>query len=117
MQGAEPRAKFNLIITKSYRNMGNWLKDDMTPVNLADEAMQVLGLTLAHPAIRGGTDGSRLTERGLPTPNLFNGSHNWHGPHEYVCVQDMELSVKMLIELAQLWAKKGEKYKRLDVGS
>ncbi len=115
MQAAEPRAKFNLTITRSYRNMGNWLKDDMTPVNLADEAMQALGLPVTHPAIRGGTDGSRLTESGLPTPNLFNGSHNWHGPHEYVCVQDMELSVKMLVELAQLWAKKGEKYRRVAV--
>lgn len=115
MQAAEPRAKFNLQITPSYRNMGNWLKKDMTPVLMADEAMKNLGLVAIHPAIRGGTDGSRLTERGLPTPNIFNGSHNWHGPHEYVCVQDMELAVKVLVELSQLWAKKDVKYKRMMV--
>ncbi|HKZ69638.1 MAG TPA: peptidase T [Anaerolineales bacterium] len=111
LQAAEPRAKFNIKITPSYRNMGYWLRENMLPVDLADEAMRALGLTPSHPPTRGGTDGSRLTERGLPTPNLFAGAHNSHGPHEYAVVQEMELSVKMLIELVKLWAKKGANYK------
>lgn len=111
MQAAEPRAKFQLTIKPSYRNMGYWLKNNMLPVDLAYEAIRAIGLEPFSTPTRGGTDGSQLTERGLPTPNLFTGMHNSHGPHEYVCAQDMELSVRALIELAQLWAKKGAGYK------
>jgi tripeptide aminopeptidase len=111
MQAAYPRAKFNLTIKPQYRNMGYWLREDMTPVDLADEAVQKLGFTPVHPPTRGGTDGSRLTARGLPTPNLFAGAHNSHGPHEYAVVQEMELSVKMLTELVQLWTTQGATYK------
>ncbi|MBI3241359.1 MAG: peptidase T [Chloroflexi bacterium] len=111
LQAAEPRAKVKLSFTSQYRNMGYWLKENLLPVDLACEAMRLTGLTPSSPPTRGGTDGSRLTARGLPTPNLFCGGHNSHGPHEYVCMQDMELSVKMLVELAQLWAKKGAGYK------
>jgi tripeptide aminopeptidase len=111
MQAAEPRARFKITFEPQYRNMGYWLKEDMLPVDLACDAMRLTGLTPSSPPTRGGTDGSRLTARGLPTPNLFAGYHNPHGPHEYVCVQDMELSVRMLIELAQLWAKKGTSYR------
>jgi tripeptide aminopeptidase len=110
LQASEPRATFRLKITPQYRNMGYWLRDNMLPVNLADEAMRALGLTPTHPPTRGGTDGSRLTERGLPTPNLFAGAHNSHGPHEYAVVQEMEQSVAMLVELVQLWARKGAGY-------
>lgn len=111
LQAAYPRAKFKLTIRPQYRNMGYWLRGNMLPVDLADEAMQAIGYEPVHPPTRGGTDGSRLTERGLPTPNLFAGAHNSHGPHEYAVVQEMELSVKMLTELVQLWAKKGANYK------
>lgn len=110
MQAAEPRARFKLRITPQYRNMGYWLRENMLPVDLADEAMQAIGLVPTHPPTRGGTDGSRLTERGLPTPNLFAGAHNSHGPHEYAVVQEMEQSVQMLVELVQLWARKGAGY-------
>jgi len=111
MQAVEPRAKFTLKIEPQYRNMGYWLRDNMLPVDLADEAMVALGLEPVHIPTRGGTDGSRLTERGLPSPNLFAGAHNSHGPHEYAVVQEMEQSVQMLTELVQLWAKKGTSYK------
>ena len=56
--------------------------------------------------IRGGTDGSRLTELGLPTPNLFCGEHNAHGPLEWVAVQDMESAVTACTQLAELWERK-----------
>jgi tripeptide aminopeptidase len=110
LQAAEPRARFKLTITPQYRNMGYWLRDNMLPVDLADEAMRAIGLTPTHPPTRGGTDGSRLTERGLPAPNLFAGAHNSHGPHEYAVVQEMEQSVAMLVELVKLWAQKGAGY-------
>jgi tripeptide aminopeptidase len=111
IQASEPRAKITCRISTQYRNMGYWLKDDMTPVHLADEAIRTLGLEPLDTPTRGGTDGSRLTERGLPTPNLFCGGHNAHGPLEWVAVQDMEASVKMCVELARLWERKGTGYK------
>jgi tripeptide aminopeptidase len=110
LQAEEPRARITCFVSPTYRNMGYWIKDEMTPVTLAYDAMRAIGLTPASTAIRGGTDGSRLTERGLPTPNLFNGSHNWHGPLEWVAVQDMELAVRACVELARLWEQRGEGY-------
>jgi tripeptide aminopeptidase len=103
LQSAEPRARIGLEITPTYRNMGYWLKQDMRPVDLAFEAVRAVGLEPKSPPIRGGTDGSRLTERGLPTPNLFTGAHNLHGPLEWVSVQDMEKSVEVCLRLVQLW--------------
>jgi tripeptide aminopeptidase len=110
-QALEPRARITFSLQPEYRNMGYWLKKDMTPVDLAVEAMRRLDLKPASPPARGGTDGSSLTERGLPTPNLFCGGHNAHGPLEWVAVQDMELAVRACLELAQLWEQKGAGYK------
>jgi tripeptide aminopeptidase len=111
LQASEPRARITCRITPQYRNMGFWLKNDMTPVNLALEAVRAVGLEPASPPIRGGTDGARMTELGLPTPNLFTGMHNPHGPLEWVTVQDMELALRTGLELAQLWEQKGQGYK------
>lgn len=111
LQAAEPRARITCDIQPGYRNMGYWLKKDMTPVDLALEAMRSLGLEPSSPAARGGTDGSRLTAAGLPTPNLFAGYHNPHGPLEWTTVQDMELAVRACAALVQLWEQKGVGYK------
>jgi tripeptide aminopeptidase len=111
LQLMEPRARIRCDIRNQYRNMGYWLKKDMTPVDLAYDAMRAIGLEPFSPATRGGTDGSRLTERGLPTPNLFCGGHNAHGPLEWVAVQDMELAVQACVELAKVWEQKGVGYK------
>ncbi len=105
LQAIEPRARVSCMITPSYRNMGYWLKDDMRPVNLAHEACRRAGLEPQSPAIRGGTDGSRLTEKGLLCPNLFDGAHNLHGPLEWVAVQDMEVALQVGVHLVQLWAQ------------
>lgn len=107
LQATEPRARIACRFKPRYRNMGYWLRNDLTPVNLAIEAVRACGLTPLTPPTRGGTDGSRLAERGLPAPNLFTGAHNLHGPLEWVSAQDMEKSVQVLLELAQLWEKKG----------
>ncbi|MCB0000804.1 MAG: hypothetical protein KDE56_33800, partial [Anaerolineales bacterium] len=64
-----------------------------------------LGLPVISNPIRGGTDGSRLTEMGLPTPNLFTGMQNIHGPQEWVSLQDMQKSVQMCLNLLQLWGQ------------
>ncbi len=94
-----PGAKITCEISKQYRNMRYWLEDDMTPVDLARDAMRDLGMEPYCAAIRGGTDGSRLTELGVPCPNLFTGMMEIHGPLEWISVQDMALSTRLLLTL------------------
>jgi tripeptide aminopeptidase len=106
LQATEPRARIRCKLRKQYRNMAYWLRKDMRPVELAREAFTAMGLKPYDYVVRGGTDGSRLTEMGLPTPNLFCGEHNAHGPLEWVAVQDMELAVTACAKLAELWEKK-----------
>jgi tripeptide aminopeptidase len=84
--------------------MRYWLEHDMRPVDLAREACRQVGIEPFTVPIRGGTDGSRLTEIGVPTPNLFTGMQNIHGPHEWVSVQDMSRAAEMCIKLAQAWS-------------
>jgi len=104
LQAGEPRASFTCTITKQYRNMRYWLEDDMRPIDLAREACRRLGIEPISPPIRGGTDGSRLTEQGVPTPNLFTGMQNIHGPQEWVSIQDMARATFVCVELAKLWS-------------
>ena len=77
----------------------------MRPADLAVEAIRRAGMTPEITPIRGGTDGSQLTERGLPTPNLFAGTHNAHGPLEWVCLEDMAKGVDVCEQLVRLWAE------------
>lgn len=107
LQATEPGARISCKIRKQYRNMAYWLRKDMRPVELAREAFTAARLTPYDHVVRGGTDGSRLTELGLPTPNLFCGEHNAHGPVEWVAVQDMESAVDACAHLAELWESKG----------
>jgi len=100
----EPRAKLEMEITKQYRNMRYWLENDMRPAELAVEAVRLADLEPEVVPIRGGTDGSQLTERGLPTPNLFASIHNAHGPLEWTSIEEMEKSLEMCLNLVQLWA-------------
>lgn len=104
VQAAEPRAQISWEIMAQYRNMRYWLEGDMRPVELAREATRQLGIEPVSTPTRGGTDGSRLTELGVPTPNLFTGMQNIHGPLEWVSVQDMARATDMCIKLAQLWS-------------
>jgi tripeptide aminopeptidase len=92
--------------------MAYWLRKDMRPVELAREAFAAVGLQPYDHLVRGGTDGSRLTERGLPTPNLFCGEHNAHGLLEWAAVQDMELAVTACTKLVELWEQKGQRRSR-----
>ncbi len=100
-----PEAKIDIKIAKQYRNMIEYLKKEPRATKLAEQAIRNAGLTPKFQSIRGGTDGSRLSEMGLPTPNLSVGMHNFHSPLEFACLEQMESAVKILIELAKLWGK------------
>jgi tripeptide aminopeptidase len=86
--------------------MGEILKDDMTPVDLAAEAMRELDIAPIIEPVRGGTDGSKITFLGLPTPNLFAGGENMHGRYEYVSTKVMAQATDTIIKIATLNAEK-----------
>jgi tripeptide aminopeptidase len=102
---AEPRASYRFAAIEQYRNMRNRLSEQPEIVEKAVESIRRLGLEPQRTLIRGGTDGSRLTEKGLPTPNLFTGGHLYHSEREWICVEDMGLAAANVIELARLWAE------------
>ncbi len=104
----EPRATITCDIRPQYRNMRYWLEEDMTPVDLARAAARKLGVEPVSLPIRGGTDGSRLTEMGVPTPNLFTGMQCIHGPLEWISVQDMAAATELCVTLAEM-ASEGAK--------
>lgn len=97
----EPRAEITCTITPQYRNMRYWLESDMTPVELARDSARALGIEPLSVPIRGGTDGSRLTEMGVPCPNLFTGMQNIHGPLEWISAQDMEIAMRLCLDIAE----------------
>ena len=105
VQATEPRARITCTITPQYRNMRYWLENDMRPVDLAREACRQVGIEPTSTPTRGGTDGSRLTEMGVPTPNLFTGMQNIHGPQEWISVQDMARATEVCVTLAELWSQ------------
>ncbi|WP_319546580.1 peptidase T [Ruegeria conchae] len=99
VQATEPRATITCDISHQYRNMRYWLEKDMTPVDLAREACREQGIEPVSVPIRGGTDGSRLTEFGTPTPNIFTGMQCIHGPLEWISVQDMAIATETCLSL------------------
>ncbi len=105
LQAVEPRARVSCTISEQYQNMRYWLEDDMRPVELAIQAVEQAGITPVVKPIRGGTDGARLTQRGLPTPNLFTGMQNIHGPLEWISLHDMAQATQVCLNLVQLWAE------------
>ena len=105
IQSWEPRAQIECEISPQYRNMRYWLEKDMKPVELALQALDQSVIKPIVQPIRGGTDGSGLTEMGLPTPNIFTGMHNCHGPLEWVSLQDMAAATEVCVNLVQLWAE------------
>lgn len=100
-----PRAKIDIEVRNQYRNMREALAGEPRAVELAARAIKACGLEPRFQAIRGGTDGSRLGELGLPTPNLAVGMHNFHSPLEFACLEEMETSVQILLKLAALWGQ------------
>ena len=90
-----------LCIKDSYKNMAEYIKKDPRSVITATEAMKRLGIETVTSPIRGGTDGAKLTLMGLNTPNLGTGGYNCHGPYEFACLEEMEIVVKIITEIAK----------------
>jgi tripeptide aminopeptidase len=105
LRAAEPTARIELTFTEQYRNMRYWLEKDMRPAEFALEAARRAGVKPFSVPIRGGTDGSNLTQRGLPCPNIFTGMQQVHSEREWVTLQDMAKASETLVHLAQLWAE------------
>jgi tripeptide aminopeptidase len=103
LEAEHPRCKIDVKVTPQYRNMADGLAKEPRALAFAEEAMRRAGLEPKRSIIRGGTDGSRLTELGLPTPNLSTGEHNPHSPLEWTCLEEMETAVRVLVELVQVW--------------
>jgi len=101
-----PGAKMEFIVNEQYRNMKEVLKKHPQVEKYAIEAMERLNIKpIMHP-IRGGTDGARLAFMGLPTPNIFAGEHSFHSKTEWVSVQDMEMAVRVIVEIIRVWEEK-----------
>jgi tripeptide aminopeptidase len=100
-------AAVEVKIVPQYRNMAEGLAREPRAVRFAQQALERLGRRPRLTIIRGGTDGSRFTEMGLPTPNLSTGEHNPHSPLEWTCLEEMARAVEMLLELVQIWGAEG----------
>ena len=100
--GAE---RFVVKMKDSYYNMREVIEKDMKPVELAKQAMVACDVEPIIQPIRGGTDGSKISFMGIPTPNLFTGGGNYHGPYEYASLDDMQKAVEVIVKLVQLNAE------------
>ena len=106
VEATVPGARVTCEIKPQYRNMRYWLEKDMSPVELARRAVEATGLKVVSVPIRGGTDGSRLTEMGVPCPNVFTGMQEIHGPLEWISVQDMAKAAQVALNLARMAAER-----------
>jgi tripeptide aminopeptidase len=104
--GREPRASFTLEVKEQYRNMRPELDRHPAIIEAAEEAIRRAGVEPVHSIIRGGTDGARLTEKGLPTPNLFTGGQHYHSVREWASVQDMAAAAATCVELVRVWGER-----------
>jgi tripeptide aminopeptidase len=100
-----PGASVEIAIEESYRNMREVLEQHPRVVDHARRAIRLAGLEPIERPIRGGTDGSRLSFMGLPTPNLFAGEHNFHSRLEWVSAQDMDKAVEVIVRLCEIWGQ------------
>ena len=106
VQRLHPKATVELSILNQYRNMKDYMGTDLRVLDCMFEATKRAGLEPRWVPIRGGTDGSRLTEKGLPTPNIFTGGQNYHGKTEWLSVWGMEKAVETVVHLTQVWVEK-----------
>jgi tripeptide aminopeptidase len=101
-----PRARVEVDVRWQYRNMRRFLEPVPEVVAAAEEAMREEGIDPVRSPIRGGTDGSRLSEMGLPTPNIFTGGYEYHSVREWASVQDMAAAAAVVVRLAGVWAER-----------
>jgi len=105
VEGIFPGGKVTLTSEKQYLNMRDAFTQDPRIVQYLDEAIRATGIEPVHTSIRGGTDGARLTELGIPTPNVFAGGSNFHSLTEWVPLSAMVRATEVVINLIQLWAR------------
>jgi tripeptide aminopeptidase len=101
----EPRARLDLAVREQYRNMRQFVGAVPEVTDAAEAAIRAEGLEPIRKPIRGGTDGSRLSEMGLPTPNIFTGGHEYHSVREWASVQDMAAAAAVVVHLAEVWSR------------
>jgi tripeptide aminopeptidase len=101
----EPRARLDILLRRQYRNMHQYLDSVRGVVEAAEEAIRAEGVEPIRTPIRGGTDGSRLSEMGLPTPNIFTGGHEYHSVREWASLQDMAAAAATIVRLAEVWTR------------
>lgn len=100
--------RVNLRMEDQYYNMGEIIAQDMYPVEVAERAMKAVGVEPIVKPIRGGTDGSKISFMGIPTPNIFAGGENMHGRYEFVAVESMVKATETIIKIAELVAKEAK---------
>jgi tripeptide aminopeptidase len=103
---AEPRARVEIEVEHQYPNMRRYIEEFPAVVDAAEEAIRGEGIEPVRTPIRGGTDGSRLSQMGLPTPNIFTGGHEYHSVREWASVQEMAAAAATVVRLAEVWARR-----------
>jgi len=103
---SEPRASVDVDVRRQYPNMRSHLEPFPEVVEAAERAIRDEGIEPLRTPIRGGTDGSLLSEMGLPTPNVFTGGHEYHSVREWASVQDMAAAAATIVRLAEVWARR-----------
>lgn len=105
VEGQVPGCRIGVEVSRQYRNLGDGLKQEPRAAEFALEAHRRLGRKAVPGIIRGGTDGSQFTEKGLPTPNLSSGQHNIHSPLEFACLDEMLAACEVGLEIVKVWAE------------
>lgn len=105
---AHPRARVELTMVDQYKNMREYIEaTDPRAISFAFRAAEAMGLELEEELVRGGTDGARLSEMGIPTPNLFTGGHDFHSRFEWNTVQNLETALGFVLEVVRTWGAHG----------
>jgi tripeptide aminopeptidase len=103
---ANPGAELEFDVIRQYRNMREYIARDPDVIAAAEEALAAEGIEPIREPIRGGTDGSRLSEMGLLTPNIFDGGYEYHSVREWASVQDMAAAAAVIVRLAETWTRR-----------
>ena len=102
---SDPRARLELEVRRQYRNMRDYVEEIPEAIAAAEAALRAEGIEPVRHPIRGGTDGSLLSEMGLPTPNIFTGGHEYHSVREWASLQEMAAAAAVVIRLAEVWSR------------
>ncbi|MGI9256130.1 MAG: peptidase T [Salinispira sp.] len=99
-----PGGKVDIVLNQQYRNLMNFLEESPELISILEDAIRATGIEPFQESIRGGTDGARLSEMGFPTPNIFTGGHNFHGPREWIGLRSMVRASKVMLNIIEQWA-------------